>query len=247
VRNFRLVLLHAYYETLELLRQPSYVVSTIIFPAMFFWFFGVPNAQNEAAARLLTASFSAFGLLGVVLFQFAVSTAEMRATPWEAFLQILPLSTGVRIAARLISGAFFALLSIGGVLAVSYASTTAALPLEMVLKLFGALLLAALPFGLVGLTIGLSARGKSVLPIANMVYLPLSFAGGLWLPPNALPKVIQDISPYLPTRYLGELVWAVTENRAPKTGTEIGLLVYTLVFAMIATMLFRRELEKSYR
>lgn len=241
MRMLKLLLWHSYYLTIELLRQPMYVVSTILFPAMFFWFFGVPNATDQTTARLLTGSFAAYGVLGVVLFQFGVGIAQERASPWSDTLRTLPLPCWIGIASRILSGFFFALLAVVGVLVTAALATPVGLSFELVSILSLALLLGAIPFALMGISIGLTVNGQSALPVANLIYLPLSFAGGLWLPPHALPKFVQDISPYLPTRMFGEVVWMVMLDEAFKQRQSFGLFVYALLFFMLSLLLFRRE------
>lgn len=241
MKSLRLLLIHSYYECLELGRQPMYVLATVIFPSMFFWFFGVPNANEEIPARLLTGSFAAFGVLGVLVFQFGVGIAQERSTPWASLLRILPLPSWAHLSSKLLAGIIFSIPTVAGVLLVAELSTKANLDADLIGKLAAALLFAGLPFGLLGLIIGLSCSPRSALPMANMVYLPLSFAGGLWLPPNALPKVVQDISEYLPTRFLGEVVWSVTLNRELPQRNITGLAIYFLVFLGVSLWLHRNH------
>lgn len=240
MKSLRLLLVHAYFESLELLRQPMYLVSTVVFPSMFFWFFGAPNATEEIPARILTGSFAAFGVLGVMVFQFSVAIAQERRTPWSALLKILPMASWIPLYAKLLSGIFFSIPTISGVLWVAHLTTPVNLSLTLVLKIFATLMLAGLPFGLLGICIGQTCSAKSVLPVANLVYLPLSFAGGLWLPPNALPELVQNISEYLPTRYLGEIIWSVTLEQPFKQAHINGLIVYFVIFFMMAFWLRRR-------
>ena len=247
MRNLRLLVLHSYYQILELARQPMYIVSTILFPSMFFWFFGVPNAQNPSAALIMLGSFSAYAVLGIVLFQFGVGIAQERGTPWSAYLRILPAPSWVGFFSRILSGIFFACLAVAGVIWTAYHFTPVELTAERILAFLIYLFLGSIPFGMMGIVIGLSCKAHSALPVANLVYLPLSFAGGLWVPPNALPKAVQDISPYLPTRMYGELIWNVLLQREMDNKYLIGLAAYLAVFGVIAAYLYRQEEERRYK
>ncbi len=247
MRNLRLLGLHSYYLTLELARQPMYIVSTILFPSMFFWFFGVPNAQNQTAALIMLGSFSAYAVLGIVLFQFGVGIAQERGTPWSAYLRILPAPAWVGFFSRLVSGIFFACLAVAGVLWTAFHFTPLELTMGRLLPFLIYLFLGSIPFGMMGIVIGLACKAQSALPVANLVYLPLSFAGGLWVPPNALPKVVQDLSPYLPTRMYGELVWGVLLQQEVENKFLIGLAIYLAIFGLISAYLYRQEEERRYR
>lgn len=223
-----------------------YLITTVLFPSMFFWFFGVPNAQQEPAALTMLGSFSAYAVLGVVLFQFGIGIAQERGTPWSAYLRILPAPSWVGFFSRIVSGLFFAAIAVVGVIWTASQYTPVTLSSEKLAPFLGLLLAGSLPFGLMGIVIGLTCKAQSALPVANLVYLPLSFAGGLWLPPNALPKTVQDISPYLPSRMYGDLVWSSLLGIEQKTESLWGLIAYTLIFFTVAIYLVRREEERSY-
>lgn len=216
----------------EALRQPMYILTSLLFPAMFFWFFGVPNAKDEAGALLLLGSFSTFAILGVVLFQLAVHTSMDKASPWLQYVRTLPVTTLEFMLAKIGASFVLSLLAAGAVVLVAISETplkTEALPW---LPFVTALLLGGVPFAFMALTLGFLIKGKAILPAANMVYLPLSFAGGLWLPPSALPTAIQKISEYLPTRMYGEIVWAVLFKKTLPSASVKGLLIYTFVFLL---------------
>ena len=65
-------------EAKEVLKHPGYVISTLIFPSLFFAVFAAPNVDDVASARQFAGSFAVFGVLGTVFFQFAIATANMR-------------------------------------------------------------------------------------------------------------------------------------------------------------------------
>lgn len=237
---------HAWLEILEHARQPMFLISTMLFPGMFFWFFGVPNADAVGPARLLTASFAVFAVLGVVFFQFAINIAQERGTSWSAQLRLLPAPLWVPMLGRLLANLIFSVLAIACVFIVAETSTPADLPMEKFLALTATLLVGAIPFGFAALLVGVLTSSRAVVPVANMIYLPLSFAGGLWLPPNALPKIVQDFSEYLPTRMLGEIAWGVLLDQPIPSSAFSGLSVYALVFAVAAIAAYRRDLSVTY-
>lgn len=86
----KLVLAHLRADLRELLRIPALSIPTIGFPVLFFIFFGVPNARDADTANLLMASFAAFGVLGVAVFKFGVSTALDRGSAWPAHRRTRP-------------------------------------------------------------------------------------------------------------------------------------------------------------
>nr|BFD62778.1 ABC transporter permease [Bdellovibrio sp. HM001] len=245
-RNLKLTLLHTYYQFKELTRQPMYLISTLVFPAMFFWFFGVPNAQNESAAAMLTGSFACFGVLGVVLFQLAIGIAQEKGTPWSHYLHILPLPKIFTFLPKVLNALVVSLLSIAAVVAVAILTTPLNWQELPWANFLASLLLGSIPFGLLGACLGYAASAKSVVPLANLVYLPLSFAGGLWMPPQALPDVVQKISAYLPTRLLGEVVWASLLKQDVQSKHTWGLMIYSVLFLAASLYVFRKAQEQEF-
>jgi ABC-2 type transport system permease protein len=243
----KLLILHTYYLTLENLRQPMYLVSTFVFPSLFFWFFGIPNAPDADGLAMLTASFCAFAVLSVVLFQFGIGVATDRETSWYSYLRVLPAPRGTQLTARIFSGIVFATLGVLGVLATArFLGDLDFAPYHWGQFLL-TLALGAVPFACLGLALGLVVSARSSTPFLNLTYLPLSFAGGLWMPPNILPKVVQDVSVYLPSRHYGELLWATLLGADIAKRDFWGLFAAFSVLLLLLVVLIRREEDQVFR
>ena len=145
------------------------------------------------------------------------------------------------------SGLIFSIFGVGGVIVTALIFSDLHISDLVWFDFFWRIYAGAIPFALMGICLGLVAGSRSVLPLANLTYLPLSFAGGLWMPPNILPKFVQDISPYLPTRMYGEIMWAAVLNKNVEEKYIWGLVIYTAVFLVLALVLYRKEEERNFR
>ena len=116
---------HVWINVIELVRLPTYAIPTFVFPVLLFLFFGVPYAQSEDAGRLLMASYAAYAVLGVAFFQFGVGIAADRATAWERFQRVLPVSERTRLSARVASALPFALGAVGCIILTAAFATKA--------------------------------------------------------------------------------------------------------------------------
>jgi ABC-2 type transport system permease protein len=241
----RLVGAYARAELLELIRYPSFSVPTLLFPALLFLFFGVPASGADEA--ILMVSYAAFGVLGVALFQFGVGIASERVSPWQVYLRTLPAPARVRLAARLVAAAVFALASAGAVVAVALLLTSAELGAGQWIRVGIALACGTIPFGLLGLAIGYWLTPKGALPVANVLFLGLAFLGGLWTGAGALPEAVATFSPVLPTRQWGELVWAPALTRGWDLWPWLGLAAYAVAFGVLAAWGYRRDEGVRYR
>ncbi len=243
----KLLLIHTWALLLEHLRQPSYLVPTLIFPAGFFLIFGVPEAHSEEIANILMASFSCFAIFGVVFFQFGVGVAEERSSPWNLYLRSLPLAPNLILLARSLCALCFAFLTLALVILVALIWTPAQLSLAQWLQFIALLLLCSIPFAFMGLAFAYLVSKKAALPMANLVYLPLSFIGGLWKPPQLLPESLHGLSNLLPTRHLGEVLWSVVLNQKIPHPSAWTLLGYTAVFLILATWAISKDQMERFR
>ncbi|MBV8198087.1 MAG: ABC transporter permease [Candidatus Eremiobacteraeota bacterium] len=237
---------HTRVSFLDLIRWPGYVVPTVLFPAMFYVLFDLPFARRHAeVATATTLAFIAFAVVGVSLYQFGVGIAQERGRPWERFLRTLPANTAVRFGARIATAMIFALLAAGLVAIVARLLTPVDLNALQWLRVAAFTLCGGIPFVLMGIALGYWASARAAVPLATACNLLLAYGGGLWMPPDDLPGFVAKLSPYLPTRQFADLLWSVTgSSHAGAALTGLGL--YTLVFAIVAVIGYRRDEQRRY-
>lgn len=238
-----LIFIHSKWMILELLRQPAYAVSTLVFPSLFYLIFAVPESKDVSSSNLLLASFSCFANFGVLFLQFGIGISQERTTSWYQFLRTLPLKSYQLILARFISSYVFALLSIALLILLAKIYTFVSLTPLQWLYFFSAHLSLGLIFCLMGLTLGYWAEEKTALPVGNLIYLPLTFTGGLWKPPSVLPESLKTISEFLPTRQYGEVLWAIVDNKNIEIESLFGLGIYALIFLILSYIGMSRDFK----
>lgn len=105
----------------------------------------------------------------------------------------------------------------------------------------------AVPFACMGLLMALLVPLNSAPGVTNLVYLPMSFLGGLWMPVSGLPHVLQKTAPLLPTYHVGQLMLRTLGY--PTSGTAAShwsyLLGFTMVVLGLASLAFRRREENA--
>jgi ABC-2 type transport system permease protein len=246
MRTAKIAWSHAWLATLDLLRSPSYVVPTVVFPAMFFVIFALQAARHDAqVAGYATLSFMAWSIVGVTLYQFGVGIAADRGRPWERYLRVLPVGAPVRLFARIVCALAFGALAAGCVAIVALLATPLHFSTPAWFVVWATCLLAGIPFVLIGTTIGYWCAARAAVPVATACNLLLAYAGGLWMPPSELPGFLQKVSPFLPTRQFGELLWSVIApgNRIP---AALGLCAYAIAFGVLTLIGYRRDEHRRY-
>ncbi len=241
----RLALAHARVQVVELVRFPGFTAGTLAFPGVVFTLFGLPRAGHDP--ELVLASYCAFGVIGVGFFQFGVSGAIERGSPWQAWLRTLPAPPAVRIAARMLAALAFTAASVAVVVVLSLTTTHVSLSAIEWMRLVAALAAGSAPFVVLGLTIAYWTSPKSALPVANVLYMLLAYAGGLWTGPADLPRAVRAISPYTPARQWGDVLWPAVTGDPWRASHWLALAGYALAFGVLAAWGFARDELRNYR
>ncbi len=240
-------------ELLKVLRMPSYSIPTLAFPAMFYLLFGVVmgkatvGAGSDLATYLL-ATYGAFGVIGAALFNFGVSVAIERGQGWMLLKKASPMPVGAYFAAKMIVSLIFSLIVILLLQTLGLTLGGVTEGLSVLASMTVILVLGAIPFCAMGLLIGYAAGPNSAPAIVNIIYLPMAFASGLWIPINALPDLMGRIARFLPAYHLGQL-------GLKPLGADIGdpvwqhvvyLTLFTVVCLTGAVLAYRLDEDKTY-
>ncbi len=244
-----LALVHARCQLLENVRVPIAVLSSAMFPALSLLFFVVPFdfAAEPEAATTAVAQLSVFAVMSSMLFTYGIGIAEERERSWDPYVRTLPAGPRPRIAGRVATGAVFTLLGLVPLLVVGALGTAAtATPTRLTLGV-AALLLAGVPFLLGGLAIGYSLSAKAALPVVQLVFFPLAFAGGLLLPPMIFPDWLQTLSTVLPSRGARDIVVWAAVGTSPDLRALIMFVGWTVLAAGLAVWAYRRDEGQRFR
>jgi ABC-2 type transport system permease protein len=249
----RIFALEAKYEFLKQLRLPAYVVPTLSFPIFFYVLFGLVMNRSTAgapngAALYLLATYSAFGVMAATLFGFGIQVALERGQGWMLFKRATPMPPMAYFVAKTVMSLLFGLLIVLALFLLGFAAGGVRLPLGTWLALGGTLIAGALPFCACGLAIGYFAGPNSAPAIVNLIYIPVSFCSGLWIPLRFLPGWLQTTAHFLPSYYYGQLALRTVGagNGEPVGRSLLVLVVFTALSLAAARIGFRRDEGRTY-
>ena len=235
VSLLRCYALEARNEFVRLLRAPSFALPTLLFPPMFYVLFAVLFGSRSGfqANVYLLATYGVFGVMSPGLFGFGVTVAHDRERGWLTLKRALPMPPGAYLVAKLAMAMLFATIifvilavlstTLGGVRLPASAWTSL-----LLVDLFG-----VLPFCAIGLYVGSLVGGNAAPALLNMLYLPMAFLSGLWLPLTLLPGILSTIAPLWPAYHLGQLALKVV-------GFDMGqpIAMHVAVLIGIAALFF---------
>jgi ABC-2 type transport system permease protein len=149
--------------------------------------------------------------------------------------------------AKCASAAAFGLIIVSLLIAIGTAFGGVRLsPIEIV-KMLGLTIVGSISFASMGLLLAQIVPANAAPGIVNLIYLPMSFLSGLWMPIRFMPHWLQGIAPILPTYHLSQLMlgvfgYADTISRTTHWNALIG---FSLIMLGLAWLVFHRKEQNS--
>jgi ABC-2 type transport system permease protein len=184
----------AKYEFLKNLRLRMYTMSVMSFPIMFY-------VSVRAGAELETslagtpvpaymiATYGTFGVMGASLFGTAGGLASDRGLGWLQVKRASPMPPFAYFVAKVVTAMIFSAVIVSALFILGFAFGSVRMPWGEFARLMGTLVAGSLPFSAMGLALGYFTGPNSAPATINLIYLPMSFCSGLWVPIMFLPKL----------------------------------------------------------
>lgn len=186
------------------LRDTSTIIMSFIFPlallVVLVRAFGtMPELPGRDFVSPICVNVLGFGVAYVGIFAGALHIAQWRENGMVQVLRAFPLSTGSILLAQALVGACLALIQ--AILLIALAVTpwigmelSPWAPLGIV-----PLALGYLTFYFLGVLLAVFVPSlAAVSMLANLIIIPLGYAGGAMMPIELLPRWVQNIAPYTP-------------------------------------------------
>src|SRR5580692_4762183 len=208
--TLEIYLKEAKYEFLKNLRLRVYTASVLSFPLMFYVLFGLVLNSNQSiggtgVSTYLLATYGTFGVMGASLFGTASGLASDRGLGWLQVKRASPMPPFAYFVAKVLVSMGFSAIVVSLLLVLGISFGGVRMPLTETAKLIGTLVAGSIPFSAMGLALGYFTGPNSAPAAINLIYLPMSFCSGLWVPYMFLPKLVRQIALALPPYHLSQL------------------------------------------
>jgi ABC-2 type transport system permease protein len=230
-------------EVVRYLRNPGFMVPMLAFSTVFYVMFGIVlNHGNAEAQRYLLASYAVFGVMGPGLFGFGVSLGAERENGLLTLKRALPMPPLAYLLGKMVMAMLMAAIVMALLLSLGLFAAHVSLGPMQVVAMLATGTFGVLPFCALGLLVGTLVKGQAAPGMVNLVYLPMAFLSGLWLPLAMLPKVLGGIAPIWPSYHLNTLMQVAAGMR--HGGVALHLLAlagFTAAFLLLAARRLRRH------
>lgn len=242
----------AKYEFLKSLRLRAYTFSTLGFPVMLYVLFGLVMGKQSIngvdVTKYLLATYGTFGVMGASLFGTAGALSAERGLGWLQVKRASPMPPFAYFAAKIVKSMVFSLVVVLLLFLLGVTFGGVSMPVADAAKLIGVLVLGSLPFCAMGLALGYFVGPNSAPAVINMIYFPLSFCSGLWIPFIFLPRIVQQVAHLLPSYHLAQLgLGVVGAGQGESSWSHWQLLIgFSLICLGMAHLGFQCDEGKTY-
>ena len=234
-------------EVKLLVREVVPLLWGVGFPMVLLAIMGVfSHGPDKSLGGFSLVAYYELTLIGFTMATFALQglptvLAGYRERGILRRLNATPVGAGRLLAAQLTVNLTIALIATAGILLVGYAAFGVALPRQPAGFILTVLLTAAAMLTLGLLVASLARTGRVAGAVGTMLFLPLMFFAGLWIPLATMPAGLRRVSEDTP---LGAAVAALQHSMSGQWPSATGLALlagYAVVFGAAAWRFFRWE------
>ncbi len=234
-------------ETKLLWRERSSMFFSVAFPTLLLAILGsIPGFREPSE---VIGGLRAIDVYVPILIAFAMTMLAFQALPTALAIYrekgilrrmaVTPVGPARVLQAQMLTSLLMSIGAIGAMVIVGRVAFAVPLPKQPIAFALAILLCCAALFA-IGLTIAaLAPSGRAANAIGTLLFFPMMFFAGLWIPQAAMPATLREISDYMP---LGAGVQAMQDAIAGTWPHPLHLAVlaaYIVVFGIIASKVFR--------
>lgn len=232
-------------EIIRILRNPYFVFWSLFMPILFYFIFTKVfntniEGQKEWQAHYLM-SMTAFSVMGSSIMILGIRLVEERTKGWAMFMRITPLSNQAYFMAKMVGQSVMHVFSISLIFIAGAIINNISLSLYEWIMSGLWILLGTLPFLALGTLIGTMKRVDTAAGVSNLIYMILAISGGLWMPMEIMPDIIQKIGKWLPSFNFGNGAWQIIRGNNPEFLNVIILISYLILFMVLSGYIRRKQ------
>jgi ABC-2 type transport system permease protein len=232
-------------EILRTIRDPFYLFLAVVVPIGFYLLFsGLFGSETPPGALSgnieIMVALAVYGGIWACLVATGPRLANERSSGWFRQLSLLPLDPWKILVSRMLVAILFALpamlLIYATAILVHGVQLTAVEWVGIILLMW----IGVWPFALLGIALGYVTNDSTSFGVTYGLYMAISAAGGLWVPPTILPSTMLSIAKLLPTYQAADLGWRIANGDAPSWNSGVVLVVWAVLFLLVAALFARR-------
>jgi ABC-2 type transport system permease protein len=236
-------------ETKLFFREPMIVFFALAFPTILLVILGAVPAFREPEENLgglrvidlYVPIIVAVGLAVFALSGLSQLTATYREKGVLRRLRTTPVKPSLMLGAQLLMSTILSVVTMMVVLATGRLVFDVRLPAQLPAYLTGYVLAAMSMFAVGLLVASLAPNGKSAGAIGTVLFFPVAFFAGLWIPRDSMTGTLRTISDFTPLGAGVQALQDATSGDWPQLLHLAVMLGWTIVAGGLAARYFRWE------
>jgi ABC-2 type transport system permease protein len=233
-------------EFLRNFRNKFFIIFSVLMPVAFYFIFTsvigddkiVGGAQWKAYYLM---SMTVFSVIGAAIFNLGSRIAYEQKKGWVKLLRVTPLPDGAYIGAKIFAQSLINIFIILVLFLVGAFVKKIDLTFSQWIMAGMWILIGVLPFLALGVLIGSLNNPDLTNVVANILNMGLAVLGGLWMPMEIMPKLMQAIGKWLPSYLYGSGAWNIVAGKSVEISNILILMGYGVIFLGITIYIMKRQ------
>lgn len=225
-------------------RNGEQLLLTVVIPVLILVFFGVTDvlpSSFDDHMDFLTPGVIALAIMSSAMVSLGIATGFERGYQVLKRLGATPLGRPRWLTAKILTVLVVELVQVAVLVPIALALDWSADDASWLLAL-AAVVLGTVAFGGLGLLIAGRLRAEINLAAQNALYIVLLLLGGMVIPFDELPGPLADVSPYLPSGALADVMRDTLVGASTQASTSwIVLGSWAVAAPVLAALTFRWE------
>ncbi|RXY99732.1 ABC transporter permease [Fictibacillus sp. S7] len=232
-------------EIKRMLRNKYFVFWSLFMPILFYYIFtrvvNTGAADQEAWQAHYLMSMTTFSVMGSSIMSLGIRLVQERTQGWTLYMRITPLSHTAYFFAKMASQTLIHLFSILVIFIAGILINGVSLSVGVWIMSALWIVAASTPFLALGTLVGTMKRVDTASGVSNVIYMVLAVCGGMWMPVEVFPDLMQRIVKWLPSYNFGNGAWEIVAGNLPAGSSIFILIGYSIIFMMVSNYIRRKQ------
>lgn len=225
------------------LRDRSFFISSFVLPLVFYFLYNLMfqrgDVDGSSWAKYSMVSMISFGIMGNAIGSFGIQVANHQKNKWYEYLKVSTIDEKIYSISKVLAYLILTFFFIIFFFIFAYFYQGVSLTLQQYFLLVLSLTVGSIVFLILALVIG--QMKDSAQPIGNLIYLLLSFLGGLWIPIASMPSFMRDFASVLPSYSYAHLGWKILSEQTVSLFDWLKLAIYTSAFLILFLIITKKR------
>lgn len=234
-------------EALRIFRNYYFIFWSLVMPILFYALYTKIMTQEignpELWEKHFLMSMAAFSVMGSSIMTLGLRLVQERNQGWTVYLKTTPVSGSVYFFAKMMGQSVVHVFSVIVIFISGRLLNGVSMTVSEWLAAGSWIIVGATPFLALGGLIGTIKKSDTASGVSNLLYLALAIAGGMWMPVESLPAVLQPFIHGLPSYQYGAGAWSIVRGEGPALASILILITYSVLFMIISIR--RRQMQEA--